>query len=643
MNNNVIAGRYELIEKIGDGGMAIVYKAKCKLLKRYVAIKILKPEFINDAKLVESFRRESHAAASLSHPNIVSIFDVGREGNIHYIVMELVTGATLSEIIKKEAPMNYKEAIDYAKQIAAGLSAAHKSGIVHRDVKPHNILVTEDGIAKITDFGIARAVSHTTIVDKTNDRVMGSVHYFSPEQAKGNNVDEKSDIYSLGIVLFEMLTGKVPFDGDNPVTIALMQINEPITPPSTFVRGIPPQLEKVVLKATDKYPNNRFKSADEMIGAFDNIELVGRVVGASMYEGNQENYKNSEKDFLKDFDDDDFIEDYEDYKPKKTKKPKQKKKRNNKAKVIIPIVIIAIIGALVGVGFALGIFGSKDIVVPDVKGMTYEEAEKTLEDAKLEIKIGEYVYDKEYKVETVCTQDPDDGQMARKGQKVTVDISKGADNGVVPNLIGKTKDEAKRIIEEFGYKLGEIKVVEGEEPKDTVLKQDPAAGEEAENGDTINIEVSDGEGKEEISVPNLLGMTLEDAKTALKNAGFTFGKVSQGVSDTYSEGEVMWQQYNSGTKLEKGSSINIRISQGQSSTLDFYVDFSAAKEDVFYMTVTVSDDNGTRNIVTRDQKTKADGGENIKIKGTGNGTITVIFDDETVMKKNVNFAAGDVG
>ncbi|MEG0919623.1 MAG: Stk1 family PASTA domain-containing Ser/Thr kinase [Anaerovoracaceae bacterium] len=641
MNNNVIAGRYELIEKIGDGGMAIVYKAKCKLLKRFVAIKILKPEFINDEKLVESFRRESHAAASLSHPNIVSIFDVGREGNIHYIVMELVTGATLSEVINREAPMNYKEVIDIAKQIAAGLSAAHKSGIVHRDVKPHNILITEDGIAKITDFGIARAVSHTTIVDKTNDRVMGSVHYFSPEQAKGNNVDEKSDIYSLGIVIFEMLTGKVPFDGDNPVTIALMQINEPITPPSTFVRGIPPQLEKIVLKATDKYPNNRFKSADEMISAFDNLQLVGRVVGASMYEGNKENYKQKEDDFLKDFDNDDFIEDYEDYKPKKNKAPKRKKK--SKLKIIIPIAVIAIIGALVGVGFAFGLFGPKDIKVPDVKGMTYEEAEKTLEDAKLEMEIGEYVYDKEYKIETVCAQDPDDGQMARKGQTVTVNISKGADKGVVPNLVGKTKDEAKRIIEEFGYKLGEIKVVKGEEPKDTVIKQDPTAGSEAAKDNIINIEVSDGEGKEESAVPNLLGMTLGDAKTSLKNEGFKLGKVSYGVSDTYGEGEIMWQQYNSGTKLEKGSAINIRISQGQSSTLDFYVDFSAAKEDVFYMTVTVSDDNGTRNIITRDQKKKANGGENIKIKGTGKGTITVIFDDETVMQKRVDFSAGDVG
>ena len=285
---NVLAGRYELIEKIGDGGMAIVYKAKDRLLKRFIAVKILKPEFVQDIKFVENFRKESHAAASLSHPNIVSIYDVGQEGNINYIVMELVSGKTLNELIQAEAPMDYRKAADITKQVASGLSAAHKKGIVHRDVKPHNILMTEDGIAKITDFGIAKAVTNTTIVDSGKDNVMGSVHYFSPEQAKGANVDEKSDIYSLGIVLYEMLTGKVPFDGDNPVTIALMQINEPVTPPSVFNHNVPPGLERIVMKAVEKQPKDRFASADEMIEALDKMEVVNRVVGDSVYDGAEE-------------------------------------------------------------------------------------------------------------------------------------------------------------------------------------------------------------------------------------------------------------------------------------------------------------------------------------------------------------------
>ncbi|MFA7662155.1 MAG: protein kinase, partial [Anaerovoracaceae bacterium] len=248
MSSRILAGRYELLERIGDGGMAVVYKARCRLLNRYVAIKILKPEFIKDLKFIDNFKRESQAAASLSHPNIVNIFDVGKEGNIHYIVMELVEGQVLSELIKNKGPMEWRQAVEIMKQMASALSLAHKNHIIHRDVKPQNILITEDGVPKLADFGIAKAVNASTLVGATGT-VMGSVHYFSPEQARGGYVDEKSDIYSLGIVLYELLTGRVPFDGENPVNVALMHINEEMTPPSQLVNGIPPQLEQVVMKA----------------------------------------------------------------------------------------------------------------------------------------------------------------------------------------------------------------------------------------------------------------------------------------------------------------------------------------------------------------------------------------------------------
>ena len=240
--------------------MSVVYKAKDKLLNRFVAIKILKPQFINDHKFIDSFRRESQAAASMSHPNIVNIYDVGREGNIHYIVMELIEGRTLSDYIKAQGAMSYPKVIALSKQIAAALAFAHKNHIIHRDVKPHNVMITPNGTAKITDFGIAKAVNAATIVDNT-DGIIGSVHYFSPEQARGGYVDEKSDIYSLGIVMYEMLTGRVPFDGDNPVNIALMHINGEMIPPSKLVEGVPPALEHIILKCTDKYPVNRYASA----------------------------------------------------------------------------------------------------------------------------------------------------------------------------------------------------------------------------------------------------------------------------------------------------------------------------------------------------------------------------------------------
>ena len=252
MSNRLLKGRYELIEKIGEGGMAIVYKGKDRFLNRYVAIKILRPEFIKDEKFIENFRKESQAAAGLSHPNIVNVYDVGEEGNIHFIVMELIDGKSLSQVIEEEGRLDYKEAISITKQVASALSLAHSNQIIHRDVKPHNILITSSGTAKLADFGIAMAVSKESIAEG-KEKIMGSVHYFSPEQARGAYVDERSDIYSLGIVLYEMLTGKVPFDGDNPISIALMHINDEIPPVSKEVAGIPPQLEKIIEKATDKY------------------------------------------------------------------------------------------------------------------------------------------------------------------------------------------------------------------------------------------------------------------------------------------------------------------------------------------------------------------------------------------------------
>ncbi|MCL1981884.1 MAG: protein kinase, partial [Clostridiales bacterium] len=248
MGTRILAGRYELLERIGDGGMAVVYKARCRLLNRFVAIKILKPDFIKDAKFIENFRKESQAAASLSHPNIVNVYDVGREGNINYIVMELIEGKVLSDVIREEAPIDYMRAIEIAKQLASALSLAHKNQIIHRDVKPLNILITQDGIPKITDFGIAKAVNAETLVG-SDGTIMGSVHYFSPEQARGGYVDERSDIYSLGIVLYEMLTGRVPFDGENPVNIALMHVNDEMVPPGKIAAGIPPRLEQIVMKA----------------------------------------------------------------------------------------------------------------------------------------------------------------------------------------------------------------------------------------------------------------------------------------------------------------------------------------------------------------------------------------------------------
>ena len=636
---NVLAGRYELIEKIGDGGMAIVYKAKDRLLKRFIAVKIPKPEFVQDIKFVENFRKESHAAASLSHPNIVSIYDVGQEGNINYIVMELVSGKTLNELIKEEAPMDYRKAADIAKQVAAGLSAAHKKGIVHRDVKPHNILMTEDGIAKITDFGIAKAVTNTTIVDSGKDNVMGSVHYFSPEQAKGANVDEKSDIYSLGIVLYEMLTGKVPFDGDNPVTIALMQINEPVTPPSVFNHNVPPGLERIVMKAVEKQPKNRFDSADEMIDALDKMEVVNRVVGDSIYDGAEE--LNEAYDNYDNYDTYSFGREELNKEAGRNKKSKGKGSKNKKKIAIIAAAVIVALAALVGIGFATGLFDKKDIEVPDFRGMTIEEAEDKAEDLGIEVKIGKYEFSTEYEQDQIMDQDPNHGEMVAKGDTVTVDISKGGERGVIPNLIGKSEEDAKKMIEDYGFELGTVKEKESHEEKGTVIEQDPSAGSEGKQGDTINITISDGSGKEMGEVPYVLGMSEDEARAAIEEAGFKVGDVSEGVSSAYDNGQVMWQEYDAGTSVEKGTAIDIRISGGQTSTKTIDVPLSQAKNDTTTLTIVVTDESG--NVIWRDTVPNVDSSDKysnypVNVIGKGRCKVKIYFDsDPKPIEQEIDF------
>ncbi len=622
MSSKIIAGRYELLEKIGDGGMAVVYKAKCRLLNRYVAVKILKPEFVNDAKFLENFRKESHAAASLSHPNIVNVYDVGKEGNINYIVMELVSGQPLSELIKEEAPIDYKRVVELTRQIASGLSVAHKHNIIHRDVKPHNILITEDGVAKITDFGIAKAVKTTTIVDQTAEAIMGSVHYFSPEQARGGYVDEKSDIYSLGIVMYEMLTGNVPFDGENPVNVALKHINEEMIPPSKSVPGIPPRIEQIVMKATSKFPTSRFSSADEMIKELDDIEFVSRIVGATTmngWENSNEKTNSTEKE-------------------NKGTEPSHKDKKRKKLIFLIAGIALLLIAGFVAAGFATGILGGASVEVPDVRGMTYEEAEAELDQVGLKISEGDLVYSSKYKLGEVVSTDPAPGSMAKENTTVEVNICKGAEEGTVPDLINKTLEEAKTLIEKYGFKVGNVETKVSSEPKDTVIEQDPKGGAETTPGGYINIIVSDGTGKEEVEVPYLIGKDLDTAKQLITTAGFVVGEITYGASSEYELGQVTKQQYEAGAMQAKGSTIDIKVSGGSgSATILLTISYDDAQQPVFLLTVKVKDLLGTRTIISSASRNKSAGSEEVAIEGLGSGTVTVFFDGTLVKTVPVDF------
>lgn len=547
MSNKLLAGRYELIEKIGEGGMAVVYKGKDRLLNRYVAIKILRPEYTKDEQFIENFRRESQAAAGLSHPNIVGVYDVGKEGNIHFIVMELIDGKVLSDVIKEKGRLDYKEAISIIRQVASALSLAHKNQIIHRDIKPHNILITSTGVAKLADFGIAKAVSAATIVGGSN-KIMGSVHYFSPEQARGAYVDERSDIYSLGIVLYEMLTGKVPFDGDNPVSIALMHINDPMPSLTGEVVGIPPQLEKIVNKATEKYQSNRYKSVDDMISDLDDIEFITNVMGKKAFADESVSTDGAQP-----------------VKKERQKPESQPAQEKNKTTIFIIIgAVVVVIAGLIGLGSMLGWFGGTDeITVPSFVGKTLEQAQAEAEIIGLVIEEGDLVYSLDQEEGLIASQNPVEGAKVSEGKVITVNISKGKKDGVVPKIEGMDYEEAKAYLESFGFKMGPGVTVESHLPKGVIVSQSIPYGTSAKSGTEINVEISDGKGKEMVKVPNLIGKTPSEANSLLSAAGLsTNGNVIYEEVEDMAQNLVFWQSVAAGTEVEKGSTVDYKVSKG---------------------------------------------------------------------------------
>ena len=633
--SKLLAGRYELIEKIGEGGMAVVYKAKDRLLNRYVAIKILRPEFTQDEQFLDSFKRESQAAAGLQHPNIVSIYDVGRTGNINFIVMELVDGRPLSDFIKENGHLDYKTTIDIAKQMASALAIAHKHQIIHRDVKPHNIMITSDGVAKLTDFGIARAVSKATMVADTS-KIIGSVHYFSPEQARGAYVDERSDIYSLGIVMFEMLTGRVPFDGETPVEVALKHINEDVPSPAKLVPGIPPALDKVVLKATDKYQTERYKSADEMLEALKNVEFVTQMVGDRVFAGETDNKPRRDESLVapvmssrrEDREQEMVIAPANPRKPKAKSDDKKKKKRA----IIIGVAAAAIL-ALFGILYVSGIIGGggKEVTVPDVKGMSYSEAKEVLEAKGLKIeKADEPIASEKIEKGKIVSQTPSKNSKVKKGRTIrvilsagntelkvpdlkglsykeaktllsemglqiskgdevdsdsvtegliasqypsaktkvdkgdiiTVNISKGKKDAVIPKLVGTTftsESDVSATLSKYGYKLGKVSYEESYETPGTIIKQSPDAGTTAEKKTTVDIVIS--KAKSKATVPNLNGMTYDQAESALQSLGFSVGRVTEEENNGFTAGTVFKQYPAANSEYQTGSTVDIWIAK----------------------------------------------------------------------------------
>lgn len=666
MGNRVLAGRYELIEKIGEGGMAVVYKARCRLLNRYVAVKILRPEFTKDAKFIESFRRESQSAASLAHPNIVNVYDVGKEGNIHYIVMELIEGRVLSDIIKQEGPMEPRRVVSISKQIASALGMAHRNNIIHRDVKPHNILLTEDGIAKITDFGIAKAISSGTIVGKQTGTIMGSVHYFSPEQARGGYIDEKSDLYSLGIVMYEMLTGRVPFDADNPVAVAVMHMNDEIIPPSGLVGNIPADLENIVMRATSKIQVNRYRSADEMVTALNLIDyhrMAGGETGSRAGEamsntivmpavrGQQALEKRRESV---------PAADEEEMGNEKMAKGKKKKFRFNKIKVaaIIAALLCAIpVSGLLYSGIN-SLFEAKEVSVPNLKGLTQERAEADLEKLGLKLDVKSQVISSDYEEGEIVSQDPEEGNSVQEGTTISVNISKGMRAGAVPNLVGKSQSDAEFLLETYGYEVGTVTEANNDYPSGVVFEQSPKAGEEAKSGTKVSFKISLGSKDEELEMPNLQGLDIDKAKTQITKYKLSLGDVKYEASSSHGKNKVITQSVSPGETIVEGKKIDLVVSSGSAEdsgddnggtstgskegSVSLTISYSKAQNDAFWMTVIVSDENGVSTPISRELRDKNNGSETISISGVGSGTVTIMFDNEITQKLNVDFGTGEV-
>ncbi len=552
MINKRLNERYKLLEIVGEGGMAIVYRAHDLILDRTVAVKVLRSEFSNDDEFILRFRREAESATSLSHPNIVNIYDVGEENNLYYIVMEYVQGKTLKDYIRESAPLQIEEALSIFNKISSAIRHAHENHIIHRDIKPHNILITEDGQVKVTDFGIAMAMTSATITHTKS--VLGSVHYLSPEQAKGSIANEQSDIYSLGVVLYEMVTGVVPFTGESPVTVALKHLQEECTSPKLLNDQIPQSVENIIQKAMAKDSKQRYETIAQMQTdvavaldpTIENQRFMAQDIDneetkvLTPVSVDKQPYKNAEKN-----------------KPKKPKK-EPKKKRRFRLLMIAAAVVLGI-GILV---FALifGLFSAEDVVVPDVTEKTYEEAVELLKEHNL-IPKREEDYSNEVEEDYVIRQNPSPNSSVKEKSEVTVVVSLGKEKKEIENFVGKTRSNVERILSNMNFEDVKWVEIKSDEEPGLILSQTPEAGEEVVIEETtLTLEYSGGIKTE--ALDNLIGMSKGDAQAYLKNKGFKVD-ITEQHSNKVEKGQVISQNPKPYTELKKGSTVQLVISKGE--------------------------------------------------------------------------------
>ena len=626
LEGRLLGNRYEILENIGNGGMATVYKAKCHVLNRYVAVKVLRDEFTTDGEFVKRFNTEAQSAASLTHPNIVSVYDVGSEGDIHYIVMELIKGKTLKEIINEDGALSWKWSVNVAIQIASALETAHKNNIIHRDIKPHNIIITEDGIAKVTDFGIAKAVSNSTIT--AFGTTIGSVHYFSPEHARGGYTDAKSDLYSLGVVLYEMVTGQVPFNADTPVSVALKHMQEIPKEPMELNPNVPKAVNDIIMKAMQKDTNLRYQNATEMLR--DLSKALKNPNGDFVVTEKQEDFPTQRISTIYD-----KSEEEPSRRNNENKKEDGKLKtfiKNHKALSLVLGGILLFVITILITNLVIKLVTKADVQIPDVVGMEQTEAQKTIEDAKLKYEKKSEEYNKDVPVGYIISQDP--GYMpnynVKEGSTISVVVSLGQNLVKVPKVTGLTQDDATKQLEDLGLVVNVEETYSSKVEAGYVIEQSVKENEEIDAGESITIKVS--KGTEKVTVPDLTGKTESEAKTAIKDAGLKLKTVVTTEDTTKEDGVVVKQSLEAGTDVEKNATITITVNKLQEnkkttvvidvqSLLEARTDL-AEKDKV---TVKISVNGTYYNVGSVSPKSSSVTKE---ISGAGTATIEVIINNE---------------
>ena len=580
----IIGGRYEIEETIGAGGMSDVYKAKDHTLGRNVAIKVLKSEFAQDNAFVEKFRAEAQAAAGLEHPNIVNVYDVGCQDGDYYIVMEYIEGITLKKYIEAKGRLSYKEALSIAIQVGRGIAAAHEKNIIHRDIKPQNIMISTDGKVKVTDFGIARAAS--TATSTISSDVIGSVHYSSPEQVRNGYVSDRSDIYSLGIVMYEMVTGQVPFDGESTVSVAIKHLQEEVPTPAAIAQDLPVSLEKIILKCTQKSPDRRYSSMEDLLTDLKkslltpnedfvviDLPVDDKTRVMSQEELDQINSadgeeEESEAEDAAEEDEEDEEEDDDDKGFFSKRMEKIITIMGIVAAVVIVVIVIYIVGSLTGVfqktdtddTSAVSEESAETVEVPSLLGMTYEEAEEELEEYGLTLTQSGSEESDEYEAGEIISQDPEAGESVEAGSEISVVICAESDTAEVPDVVGDSVSSAESKIREAGLVPEREYKTDSSTEAGYVISQSPSPGSTVDSGSTVTIVVS--QGSESVQVPDVTGMSESSAKSAIKSAGLSVGTVTQEYSDSVDSGYVISQSPVSGKYADEGDSVDLVISKG---------------------------------------------------------------------------------